>query len=158
MKQQFLEFIDRRQREAKKHLKLLGLVLKKNGFQVESHLSDEDPYIWLKSTEKNDFEGVRIYEIGSTIAFRVQKEEKTEPYGNAYVLDVEDMFNDYMGDNISEEMAGRKVIEAIGSEFRSFFKKSAEAEKEIRDSGYEDKGVILKTGGTDYSNMVLNKM
>lgn len=153
------EWIDRRQREAKKHLKLIEKLLKKSNFEVDSYLEDENPYVFVKSPQKTklSFEGIRIYEIGEMIAYRVQREKKTEPFGKAYLLDLEEMFNDYMSENMKENDAGKKVIESVALEVKKFFKKSGEAEQELLDS--EGGGVILNAaGGSDYSSMVMNKM
>ena len=156
--QLFREFIDRRQREAKRHLKLVEQLLKKNGMETKSHLDDDNPYIFVKIAKpKLSFDGIRIYEVGNMMAYRIQREEKTEPYGKAYMLNIEEMFNDFMGENMEEEAAGKKVIENVAQEVKKFFEKSAEAEKELQSRQPENNGLILKTGGTDYSGMVLNK-
>ena len=109
---QFLEFIDRRQREAIRHLKLVEKMLKKNGMDVRSFLEEDEPYIFVKTTEDVSFEGIRIYEIGNSLAYRVQKEPETHPYGTAYSLNLEDMFSDFMSDNINEDQAARKFMES----------------------------------------------
>jgi len=156
---QFLEFVDRRQREAQRHLKLVEKMLKKNGMDVKSFLEDDDPYIFVKATENLSFEGIRIYEIGNELAYRVQKEPKTHPYGIAYSLSLEDMFSDFMSDNINEEQAARKVMESTTKEIKKFFKKSAEAENELSNQlGSPGDNYLLRTGGSDYSSLVLNKM
>lgn len=156
---QFLEFVDRKQREGKKHLKLIERLLRKGGMQVYPHLeNEEEPYIFVKSSNnKLSFDGIRIYEIGQMIAYRIQKEEKTHPYGKSYMLDVEDMFNDFMSENMKEEEAGHKVIESVVEELKKFFSKSLNAEQEMQ-NGQDGNGIIIKTGGTDYSSTVLSKM
>lgn len=156
---QFLEFIDRRQREAKRHLKLVEKMLKKHGMEVQSFLEEEEPYIFVKATEDLSFEGIRIYEIGNSLAYRVQKEAETHPYGTAYSLSLEDMFNDFMSDNINEDQAARKVMESTTKELKKFFRKSAEAEMELGNRlDAPDNNYILRTGGSDYSSLVINKM
>lgn len=155
-KKLFLEFVDRKQREAKKHLKLIEQLFRKNGMEVYSHVEKEDPYIFVKSPEKLSFEGIRIFEIGSMVAYRVQKKEKTEPYGKSYLLGVEDMFNDFLSENMSEEEAGKKVIKSVVEEISKFFERSAKAELELKD--VDMPGLILKTGGSDYSSMVMSKL
>jgi len=156
---QFLEFIDRRQREAIRHLKLVEKMLKNNGMEVKSFLEEEEPYIFVKATEDLSFEGIRIYEIGNTLAYRVQKESDTHPYGTAYSLNLEDMFSDFMSDNINEDQAARKVMESTAKELKKFFKKTAEAEQELGNSlQMPGNNYILRTGGSDYSSLVLNKM
>lgn len=156
----FFEFVDKRQRDAKKHLKLVEKMLKKNGLDVKSFLEEEEPYLFVKTTNEGlSFEGIRIYEIANTMAYRVQKEPKTHPYGMAYSLNLEEMFNDFMGDNIREEQAARKVIESTIGEIKKFFKKSAEAEEDLANSSImQGDKYILRTGGNDYSSLVMNKM
>ena len=129
-------------------------------YVLYSHLEDsDDPYIFVKSpNHKLSFDGIRIYEIGDMVAYRIQKEEKTQPFGKSYWLDVEDMFNDYMSENIKEEDAGKRVVESIIDEVKKFFSRSSKAEEEIRDSGQDGTGLIIKTGGTDYSTTVLNRV
>jgi len=154
--QLFLEFLDRKQRESKRHLKLVEKLLRKGQMQVYGHLEDEDPYVFVKSPSKLSFDGLRIYEIGEMIAYRIQREEQTEPFGKAYLLDVEDMFNDFMSENMKEEDAGKRVIESVVSEIKRFFQKSGQAEQELK--GDDEMGPILKTGGgNDYSSMILNR-
>lgn len=156
---QFLEFVDRKQREGKKHLKLIERLLRKGGMQVYAHLEDEEqPYVFVKApNEKLSFDGIRVYEIGEMIAYRIQKEEKTHPFGKAYMLDIEDMFNDFMSENMEEEEAGQKVIESVVEELKKFFTKSSKAEQEMLDGGADGSGLVIKTGGSDYASSVLNR-
>ena len=154
----FLEFVNRKQREARRHLQIIEQVLKNAGLSAKAFLEEDQPYVYLKSTNpKVSFEGVRIYEVGGMIAYRVTKEKDTEPYGRAYQLDLEDMFNDYMSESPKEEEAGKKVMKSVVSELKRFFDMSADAERDLKDRGTGDGGVILKTGGTDYSSLVFNK-
>lgn len=155
----FMEFVDRKQRETRRHLKLVEKLLKSKGLQAHGHFDDDDPYVFLKATHPRlSFDGIRIYEVGDMLAYRVSKEEKTEPYGKAYALNLEEMFNDFMSENnVKEEEAGKKVIDGVIMELKKFFDKSAQAEKELKDGELDGAGVILRTGGTDYSSLVFNK-
>lgn len=153
--EQFLEFIDRKQRSAKKHLDLIERLLKKGGMQVQAYLEEEEPYVFVKSPSKNlSFDGIRIYEIGQMIAYRIQKEEKTHPYGKAYMLDIEDMFNDFMGENMGEDEAGNKVIESVVQEVKKFFTKSEEAERDLKESPFNG---LSPLGGVGYASTVFNR-
>src|ERR1017187_6959111 len=100
----FNEFVDKKTREAKKQLGIIEKVLHKNGLKVKSHLNDgTDPYVFIEDpTKQLSFGGVRIYKIGDSISFRVQKEEKTHPYGKAYQLDIEGMYKDLTSDDVTE--------------------------------------------------------
>ena len=158
----FKEFIDKKTRHAKKQLDTLYKIFEKEGMSVSNHLEDDDPYIFLSSPgSRLSFDGVRLYKIGNNIAFRVQKEIKTHPYGKAYSLDVEGMFDDLISDNMDEEKAGKEVIKSVVEELRSFFNKSAEAEKELRDTEVEKSGdplgkLVLRSTGTNYASQVVN--
>jgi len=156
----FHDFVDKKSREAKKQLGTVEKVLKQGGMNVSNFLeTGDDPYIFLRNPQGGtSFGGVRIYKIGSNMAYRVQKEDKTHPYGKAYLLDVEGMFEDLISDQ-TEQQAGEEVIKAIAEELRKFFSQSADAEKEIRQGEFDQKSdpmgrVTINTHGSDYSNTV----
>lgn len=160
----FGDFVDKKKRESIHQLTIIKQLLEKNGMRVDNFLeTDEgsDPYIFCRNPGKNaSFDGVRIYKIGTDLAFRIQKESKTHPYGSAYPLPIESMFNDFLSDeNIDEQKAGKKIIEAVGKELRRFFEKSVEAEEEnrSRDVDREGSGILTRTSGMDYSSMVYSK-
>lgn len=163
----FGEFVDKKKRESIKQLTILKQILEQGGMNVDNFLnSDSDePYIYCVSPTKNgSFDGVRIYKVGDQIAFRVQKESKTHPYGSAYPLPIEDMFNDFLSDEgTNQHKAGKKVMESVISEIKRFFEKSLEAESNERQRNIEtDRDnagniSVRGTGGTDYSAMIYNK-
>ena len=163
----FGEFLDKKKRESLKQLTLLKQLLERSGMKVESFLENEEvdePYVFCWSPHGgSSFGGIRIYKLGNQIAFRVQKENKTHPYGSAYPLEVEDMFNDFVSEEqVDEKKAGEMVIEHIAREIKRFFEKSIDAEKDEReeliDKEREAAGnVLVKSTGTDYSNLVYSK-
>jgi hypothetical protein len=154
----FREFIDSKQRDAIKHLKLLEQVFKQSNVKVQNFVDEEEPYIFVYSPDdKLSFDGIRVYEIGESIAFRVQKEPETHPYGKAYQLNLEEMFNDFMSDNMKEENAGKKVIKSVVEEVKKFFRKSADAEADMEEENPSGNQIQLRTGGTDYSSLVQSK-
>lgn len=162
----FGEFVDKKKREALKQLSIIERLLAYKGFEVQSFLNEDnaDPYIFCFNPRRNtDFDGLRIYKIGNNLAFRIQKESETHPYGSAYALDIEDMFEDLISDeDIDEEKAGKKVIEAVAKEINSFFNKSEEAEAKERENsiiGTDGQGnvSVRSLSGTDYSSLVYNK-
>jgi hypothetical protein len=128
---------------------------------VRDFMDDQDPYIYLQAPVDLSFQGIRIYKIANTLAYRVQREDTTHPYGKAYMLDVEEMFTDFMSDDISQEKAGKKVMKTVANELKQFFEKSHEAEQEMERSSFDQKGdplgrTMIKTTGTDYANQVQN--
>src|SRR5690348_4865999 len=126
----FREFLDNKQREAIRHLHILMDVLEKEGFKIKSHLGKkfDESYIFVYNPYKNtSFKGVRLYKIGETVCYRVQRDDDTHPYGTAYSLDVEMIFDDLKEDGLKENKLGRKVSEELSKELKAFFKESAKA-------------------------------
>lgn len=167
MRKTFGDFIDKKQRDSLKQLGLMRKLLEKSGLKVEGYLETDDtdePYIFCFNPSSNtSFDGIRIYKIGDRLAFRIQKENRTHPYGKAYPLEVEEMFHDLLSDEgIDQRKAGEKVIEMVTKEVKKFFDKSVDAEKEERKSNIEGEtdnagNVLVRTTGTDYSSLVYNK-
>lgn len=144
----FKEFIDQKTRQARRELTLLHRVLKEMGLESYPLLDEqggkEEPYVFVKATSKNlSFEGVRIYKVGDVIAYRIQKRKDTQPYGAAYPLDVETMYNDLIGEKMDEEKAGKRVMEAVGGEIQKFFAKCLKSEQRLLDVDGFSK-IILK--------------
>lgn len=155
----FYEFIDKRTRQDRKHLRIIKKMLESHGIQVKSFLDEQDdPYIFAVAPNRSlSFDGIRIYKIGGNVAYRIQREEKTHPYGKAYPLKIEDMFEDFMSDDIKQEEAGKRVINTVVSEVKAFFDKSLEAEKEVERGDFDTMGdpldrTMMPTTGTDYSS------
>lgn len=156
----FGNFIDKKMRDSMRQLKLIEQLLASGGFTVENFMSEgheNDPYIFVRNPNRStDFDGVRVYKIGESIAFRVQKESETHPFGAAYALNVEDMFNDLMQeDEIDEIQAGHLVVKTVIKELKSFFDQSAEAEMEARAGVFNpEDNTVMKSTGSDYSSKI----
>ena len=162
MMKTFNEFVDKKRRHQKRYLNIIRKMLEQNGTRIANHVDDEEPYIFaFNNVTKLSFDGVRIYNIGDSMAYRVQKEEKTHPYGKAYVLDVEEIYNDLLSDNKKSEEAAQAVIKAVSEEVTKFFEKSSEAETELQSRELEKRDtlgkVAIKSTGTDYSNTLSSK-
>lgn len=158
----FVEFIDKKEREAKKQLKIIEKILLQHDIKVKDHLDDDDPFLFVYNPKKSTFfEGIRIYKVGDQIAFRVQKEEKTEPFGRAYPMNIEEMFEDLITDHKPDEAAKRIMI-AVTTEVKKFFERSSIAEKDLRDREFEKDPwgkVVVRSSdyGMDYSNLTYMK-
>lgn len=159
----FLEFVNKRKRDGKRHLHILEQVFKRSQLNVKPFLDEDNPYIYLISPDENaDFGGVRVYQVGDTVAYRVQKRENTEPYGRPYLLDLEEMYEDFMMDDIKEDEAAKRIVEAVADELKRFFRKSKEAENDFRDMQFDRQTdgmgkIILRPTGSDYANNIHNK-
>lgn len=153
----FNEFVDKKKRESKRQLGIVKKLFETHKWMVSDHVNGEDPYIYVRAPQHDlTFDGVRIYRIADTLAYRVQREEKTHPYGRAYYLNLEEMYKDLMSDNIKEEEAGKKVMKAVMEELKNFFEKSYEAEKDLQHSQI-DRDRNLSTSsvtGSDYHNQI----
>lgn len=156
----FKEFIDSKEKAAIKHLNIIKKVLDSKGLQTKSFLNKSNPYIFVHSTDKDlSFGGIRIYAKNDIICYRIQKEEQTEPYGMAYPIPVEDMFEDLLIDYPKPEEAGKKLVEDIASEIKRFFIESALAEKQTSKLDDLDpmSRIVVRTQGTDYANLIQSK-
>jgi hypothetical protein len=155
---QFNEFVNHRERESRDHLKLIEKILKsgKDSLKVKSFLSEDDPYLFVYAPNENfTFEGIRVYPIGDTYAYKIQNAEDTQPFGKAYSLDLEKMFADHMSDNIESDEAAKRVSENVKREINRFFELTGKAEEELAGTK-PDSGYVLKTGGSDYSSLIFN--
>jgi hypothetical protein len=149
----FTSFLDKKHKEAKRELGIIRDVLSEGDMEVQDFLNEKSPYIFLKNSKKElNFEGVRIYKVGSNIAYRVQNEKDTEPYGSAYSLDIEDAFGDLITD-MNEDKAAEKIKKALIQEFKNFFKLSKEAQEELNSTGRGDANIVIIGGKNgDLSN------
>lgn len=152
----FNEFVDKKQREAVRQLEIIKNLLAKEGMKVEDYADTKEPYVFVhKTNEELSFDGLRIYNIGGVIAYRVQKEKNTHPYGKAYSLDIEEMYNDLLTDKKDAKAAVQEIIKVVPKELKKFFEESAEAEESLNNQSDDGFGkTVIKSGGTDYSNMI----
>jgi tRNA threonylcarbamoyladenosine modification (KEOPS) complex Pcc1 subunit len=153
MLMRFSSFLDKKNKQAIRELGIVRDILGEGDLKVEDFLKSESPYLFVNCSEDGlDFEGVRVYKIGSSLAYRVQKENKTEPYGEAYSLDLEDLFGDLVSD-MSEEKAAEEIKKAVVEEFKNFFSRSSRAQEELNSGGLDPQSKIVVSGGAgDLSN------
>lgn len=151
----FSTFVDRKTNKARKELAVIKDVLDEAGIKVKDFIKEHEPFLYVPSTDKGlDFGGVRVYKIGSSVAYRIQNESDTQPYGMSYPLDVGGMFDELLGD-MDEEEAAEEVKKAIAEEFRGFFKKSSEAQEKANSDGFDPQSRIVVGGKVgDISNMM----
>lgn len=152
----FSAFVDKKTNKARRELEVVRDVLKEAGVKVEDFLKDEDPYLFVPSNKQSlDFGGIRIYKVGNNMAYRIQNEDKTEPYGASYSMNIEGMFEDLISD-MGEDKAAEEVKKAIVEEINNFFTKSLEAQDELSSSGFDPHSKIMMVPGrsTDIANMM----
>ena len=159
----FRDFIDGKERQALRHLRIVKDVLETQGFKVEDHTNNpfSDRYIYVFNPFQNtSFEGIRMYCLGDSIVYRVQRESETHPYGTAYSLDVEMMFDDLVEDGTPHEKIGEKMAKVTANEIRAFFKESERAEKDDEKNDDDSLGQVYVRNplGGDYANTVKDKM
>lgn len=151
----FSSFVDKKTNKARRELGIIKDILEGGGLHVKEFLKGSDPHLYVSSTKKSlDFGGVRVYKIGSSIAYRIQNESDTQPYGMSYPLDVEKMFEDLLGE-MNEEKAADEIKKAVVEELQHFFDKSLEAQDEIGSQPFDPHSKIVAGGkGGDLSNMM----
>lgn len=157
MSHKFFDYINRKLLNSKRKLKIIHKIL--DQAKIKSKLrtkNTDDPHVFVYSTNDNcDFEGIRIYPIGRSIAFKIQNRSDTHPYGKAYLLDFENVYNTFMSEKDSEEeKAGSKVIKYFVEEIKKFFDVSAEAQNNVDKN---DKKLMFRNSGTDYSSNLYSK-
>lgn len=160
----FKEFIGKKTRSTKRELNILEKIFKLNGFSTQNFIEEnsEDAYIFVKSNTKElPFGGIRIYKIGEHISFRIQNSEKTHPYGKAYKIPIEDLWNEIMTEDLNEEAAANEIMKLITKEIKDFFSKNVNALndlKAINISGKNANGMLISGQGfeTDYANLISN--
>jgi hypothetical protein len=157
MKHKFFDYINRNALGAKRKLKIIHNILKLNKIKNKMFLDVDDPFLFVYSTEPEcEFEGIRIYSIGRNIAFKIQNRIDTHPYGKAYLLDFENIFNTFMSEKgADEEKIGEKVAHTLIDEIKRFFKMSSDAQNKIEKG--DDNKLMTRSGGTDYSSSVYSK-
>lgn len=152
----FSAFVDKKTNKARRELEVVRDILKDGGVKVEDFLKGSEPYLFVPSTKKTlDFGGVRIYKVGNNVAYRIQNESSTEPYGQSYPLDIEGMFEEIISD-MGEEKAAEEIKKAVLEEINNFFEKSLEAQDELGSSEFDPHNKIMVVPGrsTDLSNMM----
>jgi hypothetical protein len=153
----FSSFLDIKNKKIIEQLEILEKILSKK-FKVDSFLQNESPYVFVYSQEENlPFQGVRIYKVGSNWAYRIQNENETQPYGKAYPLKLEEIYENLVADS-QEKDVGEIIANALIEEFENFFKKSSEAEMNnnsfiITKKDVSNQTIVGRNSG-DFSNMI----
>lgn len=156
----FLEYVNKKQRDAIRELRVVKRMLKQAGFQVASHLADksDDPYLFVYNPGEAPSFGLRVYKLGGAdIYYRPQKKEKTHPWGEAKSLDIKGVYEDVKSDEQDEAKAAQQIIKIVGDELKDYFKANAKAEKNNkRGSDGSPLGAVAVRGNLDvgdYSNV-----
>jgi hypothetical protein len=149
-------------------LKDLYRLLKAGGLVVVDKTNEQnDPHLWVQAhPTPQEFSGIRVYLLGNICAFRVQKLETTEPYGKAYLMDLQGIFDkilEKMGNKAqkSSKEAVKELIKSVSGEINAFYHDSIKDEEEfVQDQLYgperSDVGgaALVPSSGFDYSMKV----
>lgn len=176
----FLEYLNKQKHGvrilAERKLKLIRKSLEKNFLEIEDFTSDcQQPYLFVYDPTQNlSFGGIRIYTNNEIVAFRTQKLPETQPYGNSYQLDIQQMLDDIL-DNTKEKDKNKiaeMLMKLLTSVIRQFFIKSIDAEAEEAESITSDlpkdmigsmttkkdtDAIAVRNTGTDYSSNIFSK-
>jgi len=151
----FSTFVDKKTNKARREREDVRDVLKEGGVKVEDFLKEESPYLFVSSPKKGlNYGGIRVYKVGNSVAYRIQNEGKTEPYGKSYSLDIQGVFEDLVSD-MEPEKAAEETKKAVVEEITKFFEKSAAAQEELDSPEFDPHNKVMVVPGksTDLSNM-----
>jgi hypothetical protein len=151
----FSAFVDKKTSKARRELEVVRDILKEGGVKVEDFLKEESPYLFVPSSNNGlNFGGIRVYKVGNSVAYRIQNEGKTEPYGKSYSLDIRGVFEDLVSD-MDADKAAEETKKAVVEEITKFFEKSAEAQEELESPEFDPHNKVMVVPGksTDLSNM-----
>lgn len=151
----FNKFLEYKNKETKKQLEIIKKLLESKNFKVKSFFDIESPYLFVKSFVSLPFDGIRIYKVGSNIAYRIQNESETQPYGKSYPLDIEKAFSDLVSD-MNEEEAGQEIINSLGKEIVSFFKESEKSQQELNLNSFEKSDPSISIQNIESPNKLQN--
>lgn len=149
----FSSFLDKKTNEMRRQLRIIKDIMTESDLKVDDHLDSKEPYLFVSGDGKGLEFGVRVYKVGSDIAYRIQRRKDTQPYGEAYPLNIESGFSELISD-MKEEEAAEKIKKAVVDDIKLFFKKSNDAQNELMTSGSDDGTgrVIITASNGDLSN------
>lgn len=158
----FKEFVEKKTRQAKRKLGIIKKMFEMHDIKIKDNLDEVEgfdelePYLFVFNPQGGTtFEGVRVYSIGGEIAFRAQRDFDTHPFGRAYHIDVEKIFDGLMENEKNEEDAAKGVIDGVVQEVKAFFKKSEKSQKDAPLMTTDPLNqVYMRSTGTDYANKV----
>jgi len=163
----FLEYSYAKNKETKKRLLLIKKCLEQDGLKVDDVTDDVKPFIFCHTPLKNlSFDGIRIFENGSTMSFQTAKKKSTLPYGVARELPVNDIFYQIQEFQPDQEKAAEELSKEIAKLVRKFFKQSKIAEDDLMgkvidgSSGSDKAGAIVirnMDANNAYSNTIMSK-
>jgi len=161
----FLEFTFAKQKETENRLSIVKKILEKDGLKVDEFFQNTKPYIFCFNPLNNlDFEGIRIFENGKTMAFQVCKTKDTLPYGSPRSLDLNELFNQINEVEPEKYKATETLVKEVAKEIRKFFNLSKMAEDELmgkiidgQTRGDKVGSIVVRNAGTDYANQVYSK-
>lgn len=148
----FFEYVDRKQRQVVRQLKIVKRILGQAGLQVASQLNfrhKEEPYLYVYNPNSDTKFGLRVYGVGEELAYRLQRKEKTHPYGKPNRLTIADMWDDIKSEGKDDAAAANEIIKAVGDEITDYFKQSAKAEKKSSHVRMDQSPL----GGSDPNNL-----
>jgi len=182
--QTFFEFFKRDEYESRKHLKLLKKVFSDDGmYSIDfTDGEHEEPYIYVAAPSDVSYQGLRVYQKGNILAFRVQKNPKTVPYGTPVEIKIQNILDKILMDVDNEDDAVENLNKEICKIVKDFFKQTKTAEEKILNAELSDDSLdgfgqitirnadneptsskastrdpaIMRMGGTPYSNTFYN--
>ena len=159
----FLEFFTAMDSQAPDNLGMLTIIFRNDGLKVHEFIDDKsDPYIYIfNPLDDLSFQGVTMYKKGNILAYRAQRYEDSQPYGAAYNIDMQGLYEDLLYKEKDKKKAIEILCKTLCKKMREFFRKTKKAEDDILKSNLmtptDSDGagqIIIRNTGTDYSNNI----
>lgn len=129
----FKEFVESNNKEAKEKLKTLKDVLEKQtDMSVESFLSEEDPFLFVKVKTENKILnniqdinlGIKISSLGKRLIYRLHIGPKGASIGVAKNLYDEEDYVNKLSVNKNEIRSLKEIMEEVPNKLRKFLEKT----------------------------------
>lgn len=149
--------------QTKNNLELLTRIFRKDGLKVHEFLDQKkDPYIYIfNPLDDLSFQGVAVYKKGNILAYRPQRYQDSQPYGAAYLIPIQDIYEDLVYKEKDKKEALKILCKKLCKDMRSFFRDSKKAEDDVLQSQLRSPQdvdgagqIIIRNTGTDYANTI----
>lgn len=123
----FSDYLKSRNYSGRRKLAIFAEVMRRADLHVIPRFDGAEPHLFV--SRGPDRTGVRIYEIGDRLAFRVQDLPDGEPHGRAFGIDVQRLFEEIIEeiDDKTPENAAWLLLGELGNAMKSFFADSIKA-------------------------------
>jgi len=149
--------------QKKTDLETLLRIFRSDGLKVHEFLDrKKDPYIYVFNPLNDlSFQGISVYKHGDILCYRPQRYQDSQPYGAAYLVKMQDIYDDLIYKEKEKSRALSVLCKKLCKDVRSFFRQSKGAEDSIMKSQMRSPSdidgtgqIVIRNTGTDYSDKI----